>query len=361
MELFDYTGLRAEQATRRASGDPVQLGIGISTFTEMCGLAPSRTLGALKYVAGGWEHCTIRLLPTGKVELITGTSPHGQGHATAWSQIAAGVLGVPVEDIEVIHGDTGRSPYGMDTYGSRSLAVGGQAILAASNRLVEKARVIAAHQLECAPGDLEYVDGSFRVRGDEAKSQPIQAVAFEAFTAHNLPPGVEPTLQAESTVDPADFSYPHGTHLCAMEVDTETGKVKIRSYVCVDDVGIQINPMIVEGQVHGGVAQGIGQALFEGAQYDSDGNLLTASLADYLIPSAADLPSFVTDHTVTPSTTNPLGTKGVGEAGAIASTPAVINAVVDALRPLGITDVPMPATPYNVWRTIESARKGGAA
>jgi carbon-monoxide dehydrogenase large subunit len=359
MDLFGYDALRAEQEQRRASGDPVQLGIGISTFTEMCGLAPSRTLGALKYVAGGWEHCTIRALPTGKIELITGTSPHGQGHETAWSQIAASILGVPVDDIEVIHSDTGRAPYGMDTYGSRSLAVGGQAIKKAAERLVEKAKVIAAHQLECSVDDLEFIQGAFRVKGDPAKSQPLAAVAFEAFSAHNLPDGVEPTLQAEATVDPDDFSYPHGTHLCAIEVDTETGKSKIRSYVAVDDVGIQVNPLIVEGQVHGGLACGIGQALYEGVEYDSDGNLLTASFADYLIPSAADLPNFTTDRTVTPSTTNPLGTKGVGEAGAIASPPAIINAIVDALRPMGVTDVKMPATPENVWRAI-NAGKGGA-
>ena len=358
LAMFDYDGLRAEQARRRASGDPVQLGIGISTFTEMCGLAPSRTLGALKYVAGGWEHCTVRALPTGKIEVVTGTSPHGQGHETAWSQIASSILGVPVEDIEVIHSDTGRSPYGMDTYGSRSLAVGGQAIKAASERLVEKARVIAAHQLECSAADLEFVNGSFHVKGDPSKSQALGAVAFEAFTAHNLPPGVEPTLQGEATIDPADFSYPHGTHLAALEVDTETGQVKLRKYVCVDDVGIQVNPMIVEGQVHGGVAQGIAQALFEGAEYDEDGNLLTASLADYLIPSAADLPSFDTGTTVTPSTTHPLGTKGVGEAGTIASTPAIINGIVDALRHLGVTDVAMPASPQTVWRTIQAAKAG---
>ncbi len=359
LAMFDYDGLRAEQAQRRASGDPVQLGIGISTFTEMCGLAPSRTLGALKYVAGGWEHCTVRALPTGKIEVVTGTSPHGQGHETAWSQIASSILGVPVEDIEVIHSDTGRAPYGMDTYGSRSLAVGGQAIKAASERLVEKARVIAAHQLECSASDLEFVNGSFQVKGDPSKSQALGAVAFEAFTAHNLPPGVEPTLQAEATIDPEDFSYPHGTHLAALEVDTETGQVKLRKYVCVDDVGMQVNPMIVEGQVHGGVAQGIAQALFEGAEYDDDGNLLTASLADYLIPSAADLPSFETGSTVTPSTTHPLGTKGVGEAGTIASTPAIINGIVDALRHLGVTDVAMPAAPQTVWRAIQTA-KGGA-
>ncbi|MFM9134201.1 MAG: xanthine dehydrogenase family protein molybdopterin-binding subunit, partial [bacterium] len=358
LEAFGYDALRAEQEQRRASGDPVQLGLGISTFTEMCGLAPSRTLGALKYVAGGWEHCTIRALPTGKIELITGTSPHGQGHETAWSQIASSILGVPVDDIEVVHGDTGRAPYGMDTYGSRSLAVGGQAIKKAAERLIEKARVIAAHQLECSVDDLEFIQGEFRVKGDPAKAQPLAAVAFEAFSAHNLPDGVEPTLQAEATVDPDDFSYPHGTHLCAAEVDTETGKVTLRSYVAIDDVGIQVNPLIVEGQVHGGLACGIGQALYEGVEYDKDGNILTASLADYLIPSAADLPSFITGQTVTPSTTNPLGTKGVGEAGAIASTPAVINAIVDALRPMGVTDVKMPATPENVWRAIQAAQGG---
>jgi carbon-monoxide dehydrogenase large subunit len=358
LELFDYDGLRAEQKQRRESGDPVQLGIGISTFTEMCGLAPSRTLGALKYVAGGWEHCTVRVLPTGKVEVITGTSPHGQGHETAWSQIASSILGVPVEDIEVVHSDTGRAPYGMDTYGSRSLAVGGQAIKAASERLVEKASVIAAHQLECSTADLEFVNGVFQVKGDPEKSQALGAVAFEAFTAHNLPDGVEPTLSAEATIDPQDFSYPHGTHLAAMEVDTQTGKVTLRKYVCVDDVGVQVNPMIVEGQVHGGLAQGIGQALYEGAFYDEDGQPLNANLSTYLVPSAPDLPSFITDTTVTPSTTNPLGTKGVGEAGAIASTPAIINGVVDALRHLGVTDVAMPATPMTVWKTIQAAQGG---
>ncbi len=360
LDLFGMDELRAEQKQRRESGDPVQLGIGISTFTEMCGLAPSRTLGALKYVAGGWEHATIRMLPTGKVELITGTSPHGQGHETAWSQIAASILGIGVEDIEVVHGDTGRAPYGMDTYGSRSLAVGGQAIKKASENLVEKARVIAAHQLECSPGDLEFVEGQFQVKGDPEKAQPIGAVAFEAFTAHNLPDGVEPTLQGEATVDPEDFSYPHGTHLAAMEVDTETGKVTLRKYVAVDDVGVQVNPMIVEGQVHGGLAQGIGQALYEGAFYDEDGLPLNANLSTYLVPAAPDLPSFITDRTVTPSTTHPLGTKGVGEAGAIASTPAIINGIVDALRPMGVTDVAMPATPMTVWKTIQAA-KGGQA
>ena len=360
LDLFGMDELRAEQQRRRESGDPVQLGIGISTFTEMCGLAPSRTLGALKYVAGGWEHATIRMLPTGKVELITGTSPHGQGHETAWSQIAASILGIGVDDIEVVHGDTGRAPYGMDTYGSRSLAVGGQAVKKAADNLIEKARIIAAHQLECSPGDLEFADGQFTVKGDPEKAQPLAAVAFEAFTAHNLPDGVEPTLQGEATVDPEDFSYPHGTHLAAMEVDTETGKVTLRKYVAVDDVGVQVNPMIVEGQVHGGLAQGIAQALYEGAFYDEDGLPLNANLSTYLIPAAPDLPSFITYRTETPSTTHPLGTKGVGEAGTIASTPAIINGIVDALRHMGVTDMAMPATPMTVWKTIQAA-KGGQA
>ena len=362
LELFDYDGLRAEQQRRREADDPVQLGIGISTFTEMCGLAPSRWLAGMGYAAGGWEHCTIRVLPTGKAELVTGTSPHGQGHATAWSQIARDSLGIPVDDIEVIHGDTRQAPYGMDTYGSRSLAVGGAAILQAAEAVVAKARVIAGHMLEVSSDDLEFVDGSFRVRGDPDSAKTIQAVAWEAFTSHDLPDGVDPTLYGASTVDPQVFSYPHGTHLCAIDIDTETGQATIRKYVAVDDVGVQVNPMIVEGQVHGGLAQGISQALWEGAAYDEDGNLITASLADYLLPTAMDVPEYITDRTVTPSTTHPLGTKGVGEAGTIASTPAVVNAVLDAIRHLGVQDVLMPCTPQTVWRALQAAAssEGGA-
>jgi carbon-monoxide dehydrogenase large subunit len=358
-ELFGYDALRAEQQRRRDAKDPVQLGIGISTFTEMCGLAPSRVLSSLKYVAGGWEHATIRVLPTGVVEVVTGTSPHGQGHVTAWSQIAADALGVDPDDITVIYGDTAQAPYGMDTYGSRSLVVGGMAVLQAAERVVEKAKLVAGHMLEADPADLEFRDGAFTVKGAPGSAKTIQEVAFEAFTAHDLPDGVEPTLHASSTMDPQTFSFPHGTHLCAVEVDTETGMTKIRSYVCVDDIGNVINPMIVEGQVHGGLAQGIAQALWEEAVYDDAGNLVTGSLVDYLVPSAADLPSFTTDRTVTPSTTNPLGVKGVGEAGTIASTPAVVNAVVDALRPFGVTDVQMPCTPERVWRAIHGDGSGG--
>jgi carbon-monoxide dehydrogenase large subunit len=350
-ELFGYDELRREQEGRRASGDPVQLGIGVSTFTEMCGIAPSRILGALSYAAGGWEHASIRMLPTGQVEVITGTTPHGQGHETAWSQIVADGLGVPFDSVEVLHGDTQISHKGMDTYGSRSLVVGGIAVVKAVEKVVEKARVIAAHMLEASPDDLDFADGAFTVRGTD-QSKTIAEVAWAAFAAHDLPTGVEPSLDSDATFDPDTFSYPHGTHLCAVEVDTETGATKIRKYVCVDDIGNVINPLIVEGQVHGGLVQGIAQALFEEAVYDESGTLVTGSFVDYLVPSAADVPSFITDRTETPATTNPLGVKGVGEAGTIASTPAVVNAVVDALRPYGVTDVPMPCTPHRVWQLV---------
>jgi carbon-monoxide dehydrogenase large subunit len=357
-ELFDYAGLRAEQARRRAEGDPVQLGIGISTFTEMCGLAPSRVLGSLSYGAGGWEHASIRMLPTGKVEVVTGSSAHGQGHETAWSQIVADQLGVPFEDVEVIHGDTMSSPKGMDTYGSRSLTVGAIAVVKAADKVIDKARTIAAHLLECAEGDLEFANGRFTVRGTETATS-IQDISLAVFAAHNLPDGVEPSLDSEATYDPENFSFPHGTHLCATEVDTETGAVRIRSYVCVDDVGVVVNPLIVEGQVHGGLAQGIAQALYEEAVHDESGTLTTSTFADYLLPSAADLPSFTTDRTETRSTTNPLGVKGVGEAGTIASTPAVVNAIVDAVRYLGVNDIEMPCTPMRVWRAINGSSGSG--
>jgi aerobic carbon-monoxide dehydrogenase large subunit len=359
-ELFHYDELRAEQKARRQSGDPVQLGIGISTFTEMCGLAPSRVLGSLAYGAGGWESATVRMLPTGKVEVVTGSSAHGQGHETAWSQIVADKLGIPFEDIAVLHGDTQVSAKGMDTYGSRSLTVGGIALTGACDKVIAKAKRVAAHMLEASENDIEFTAGRLHVKGDPEKGRSIQEIALATFAAHDLPEGMEPSLDSDATYDPDNFSFPHGTHLCATEIDTETGRVTIRSYVAVDDVGKTVNPLIVEGQVHGGLAQGIAQALYEEAVYDDDGNLLTTTLADYLVPSAADLPHFTTDRTETPATTNPLGVKGVGEAGTIASTPAVVNAIVDALRPMGINDVPMPCTPERVWRAIHSARDSGA-
>jgi carbon-monoxide dehydrogenase large subunit len=361
LELIGWEQLQKEQADRRARQDPTQLGLGISTYTEMCGLAPSRVLGSLSYGAGGWEHASIRMLPTGKVEVVTGSSPHGQGHETAFAQIVADKLGVAFEDIELIHGDTASAHKGLDTYGSRSLAVGGVAIVNAADKVIEKARKIAAHLLEASEDDLEFTSGKFSVKGAPGSEVGIADIALAVFAAHNLPDGVEPSLDSEATYDPENFSFPHGTHLCAVEVDTETGRTKIRKYVSVDDVGNPINPLIVEGQVHGGLTQGIAQALFEEAVYDEAGNLTTGTFVDYTLPSAADLPSFTTDRTVTPATTNPLGVKGVGEAGTIASTPAVINAIVDALRPFGVNDIRMPATPERVWRAIHGARAERAA
>jgi carbon-monoxide dehydrogenase large subunit len=359
-ELFGYDALRQEQTERRLDNDPVQLGIGVSTYTEMCGLAPSRVLGSLAYGAGGWEHASIRVLPTGKVEVVTGSSAHGQGHETAWSQIVADQLGIPFEDIRVLHGDTQIAHKGMDTYGSRSLTVGGMALVGACDKVIAKAKRITAHMLEAAEPDIEFVNGRLHVRGDPEKGHTIQEVALATFAAHNLPDGTEPSLDADATYDPDNFSFPHGTHLCAVEVDTETGMVTIRSYVAVDDIGKVVNPLIVEGQVHGGIAQGIAQALYEEAVYDEEGNLVTTTLADYLVPSAADLPSYVTDRTESPAS-NRLGVKGVGEAGTIASTPAVVNAIIDALRPLGINDITMPCTPERVWRAIQDARGNGGA
>ena len=358
-DLFGYDELRAEQERRRASGDPVQLGIGISTFTEMCGLAPSRVLGSLAYGAGGWEQASIRMLPTGKVEVVTGSSAHGQGHETAWSQIVADQLGVPFADIRVLHGDTQVSPKGMDTYGSRSLAVGGMALVSACDKVIAQAKVIASAMLEAPPEEVEFAAGVFSARNGSGAQKTIQEIALAAFAAHDLPDGVEPTIDADATYDPDNFSFPHGTHLCATEVDTETGMVTIRSYVAVDDIGKVVNPLIVEGQVHGGIAQGIAQALYEEAVYDDAGNLLTTTLADYLVPSAADLPSYVTSRTESPAA-NRLGVKGVGEAGTIASTPAVVNSIVDALRPMGIRDITMPCTPERVWRAIQAARGSSA-
>jgi aerobic carbon-monoxide dehydrogenase large subunit len=357
-EILGYDELRREQEQRRASGDPVQLGIGVSTYTEMCGLAPSRVLGSLRYGAGGWETASIRMLPTGKVEVVTGTSPHGQGHETAWSQIVADQLGVAFEDVEVLHGDTRSAYKGLDTYGSRSLAVGGIALVNACQKVIEKAKPVAAHMLECDVSDLEWSGGQFRVRGVPEGGKSLADCALAVFAAHDMPDGIEPNLDADAVYDPVNFSFPHGTHLCAAEVDTETGRVTLRSYVAVDDVGRVINPLIVEGQVHGGVVQGIAQALFEEAVYDGDGNLLSGTLADYTLPSAADLPDLVSDRTETPSPDHPLGAKGVGEAGTIAATPAVVNAIVDALRPYGVRDIQMPCTPERVWRAVQSSRGG---
>ena len=357
-ELAGLDARRAEQARRRTAQNPRQLGIGFSSYVEMCGLAPSRVLASLNYGAGGWEAATVRVLPTAKVQVVTGATPHGQGHETAWSMIVADRLGIDPDDVEVLHSDTAVSPTGMDTYGSRSLAVGGTAIYMATERVLDKARAIAAHRLEASPDDLEYADGAFRVRGTPASSVAFGEIAFAAFTAHDLPDGMEPNLEAHATYDPPNFTFPNGTHIAVVEVDTETGAVDVIDYAAVDDCGNQVNPLIVEGQVHGGILQGAAQALYEDAVYTDDGQLATASLVDYLVPSAAEAPRYRLDSHVSPSPTNPMGVKGIGEAGTIAATPAVINAIVDALRPLGVTDVEMPASPQTVWRAIEAARGG---
>ncbi len=357
LSMAGYGELRAEQQRRREAGESRQLGIGLSSYFEMCGLAPSRVLASLNYTAGGWEAATVRILPTGKVQVVTGTSPHGQGHETSWSMIAADRLGISPDDVDVLHSDTAVAPYGLDTYGSRSLAVGGTAVFLATDRVIDKAKKIAAHQLEAAEEDIELSAGSFSVKGSPDRTMPLAAVAFEAFTAHNLPDGLEPNLEASSHFDPTNFTFPFGTHMAVVEIDTETGGIELLRYVAVDDCGNQINPLIIEGQVHGGIVQGAAQALWEEASYDAEGNLVSATLMDYLVPSAAEVPSLETATTVTPSPSNPLGVKGIGEAGTIGSAPAVINAVVDALQPYGVTDIEMPATPQRIWRAIKEAEQ----
>ena len=361
LELSGYDEVRKEQKARRDRGDTLQLGIGLSTYIEMCGLAPSNILGALRYAAGGWDGATIECLPSGQVIVKTGTSPHGQSHETAWAQIVADGLGITPDDVEVLHGDTQVTPLGMDTYGSRSVSVGGVALHFAMEKIKEKARTIAAHELEVSEDDLEWAEGSYRVKGAPEKARTIPDLAVSAWHAHDLPAGTEPHLNATAVYDPPNFTWPSGAHVCIVEVDTETGKTDIVKYVAVDDCGTIINPMIVEGQVHGGVAQGIAEALYEEAIYDESGNLMTSSMTQYLVPSAVEIPTMVLDNSQqTPSTTNPLGVKGIGEAGTIAAPPAVVNAVVDAVTHLGVTDVGKPASPERVWRAIQDARGGGA-
>jgi aerobic carbon-monoxide dehydrogenase large subunit len=354
LEQSGYEQVRAEQQDRRSAGDTKRLGIGLSTYVEMCGLAPSTILGAIRYAAGGWDTATIRCLPTGTVQVLTGTSPHGQGHETTWAQILADRLGYHVDEIEVLHGDTSVVPLGMDTYGSRSLAVGGVALYYAAERIVEKAKKLAAHLLEVDEAQVEHVRGTFSAA---ESSLTLKELAFAAWAAHNLPPGMEPGLEATYVYDPPNFSWPAGAHVAIVEVDTETGAVELRRYVAVDDVGTVINPTIVDGQVQGGIAQGVAQALYEEAVYDDDGNLLTGNMVTYLVPSAAEFPRWELHRTETPSPTNPLGVKGVGETGSIAAPAAVMNAVVDALSEDGIVDIAMPATPERIWRALEEVQR----
>jgi aerobic carbon-monoxide dehydrogenase large subunit len=356
LDLAGYDDLRDEQRRRREAGEVKQLGIGIGNFTESGGLSPSKISAAVGLGGAGWEAATVRMSASGRVEVVTGTSPHGQGHATAWSQIVADALGVAVEDIEVLHGDTAVAPFGRDTYGSRSLAVGGVAVSLACEKVIDKAKKLAAHMLEAAEEDMEFFGGRFSVAGSPERGVSIQEVAGAAFAASDLPEGMEPGLDEHSVFDPPNFTWPFGTHVCAVEVDTETGKVYIRSYVAVDDCGPVVNPDIVEGQLHGGIAQGIAQALYEEALYDEDGILVSSSLVDYMVPGAPDLPSFTLDSTVTPSPTNPMGVKGIGESGTIGASPAVMNAVIDAVSHLGVTHLDMPASPLRLWRALHEAR-----
>ncbi len=351
-KLADVAGFPARRAEAEKRGK--KRGLGYSTYIEACGLAPSNIAGALGARAGLFEAGEIRVHPTGSVTVFTGSHSHGQGHETTFAQVVAARLGIPVESVDVVHGDTGRIPFGMGTYGSRSIAVGGAAIMKALDKIEAKGKKIAAHLLEAAESDIEFKDGKFTVAGTD-KSVPFGGVAFSAYVPHNYPlDKLEPGLNETAFYDPGNFTYPAGTHIAEVEVDPETGVVQIVNFSAVDDFGNIINPMIVEGQVHGGLAQGIGQAMLENCVYDQEtGQLLTGSYMDYAMPRAADLPSFKVGTHVTPCTHNPLGVKGCGEAGAIGSPPAVVNAVIDALAPLGVKHLEMPLTPERVWRAIQ--------
>lgn len=352
LEMVDYKKLRAEQAEARKNGKLI--GIGFSTYIEACGIAPSAVVGALGARAGLFESAQVRVQPTGKVSVYTGSHSHGQGHETTFAQVVADKFGIPLEDVDVVHGDSDAVAFGMGTYGSRSLAVGGSAIVKSIEKVIEKGAKIAAHKLEANEEDLEFADGAWTVKGTD-KSIGFGDVALTAYVPHDYPEGVEPGLDFSSFYDPANFTYPFGCHIAVVEVDPETGKVDLKRFVACDDVGNVINPMIVEGQIHGGLAQGIGQALFEGALYDEYGQLTNGSYMDYTMPRADDFPMFETDRKVTPCPHNPLGVKGAGEAGTIGSTPAVVNAVMDALSDYGILNLEMPLTPERVWTAINES------
>jgi aerobic carbon-monoxide dehydrogenase large subunit len=363
LEMLGYRELRSEQERRRLSGSRRQLGIGISCYVDSAGLGSSAVLARTLYEQGGWEFGAVRVLPSGTVEVLTGTTPQGQGHKTVFAQLVADALGVDLGDVRVLHGDTALVPMGTGTFSSRSLIVGGTAIIRAATRVVDKATKIAAHLLEVDEGDVGFFEGRFVVAGASDRTLTMKDVARAAHVAWSLPEGVEPGLQESSVFDPPDWTYPFGTHAAVLEVDMDTGEVQVIRYVAVDDCGNVVNPTIVEGQIHGGVAQGIGQALFEEVKYSPEGQLETGSFLTYTIPSATELPSFELDRTVTPTSLNPLGAKGVGEAGTIGAPPAVMNALHDALE----TDdeIDMPASPERVWHAIRSLRssdpRGSAA
>ncbi len=356
LDMIDYDAFRKEQTAARGAGR--YLGIGVTTYTEICGLGPSQVAGAVGFGGGLYDSAIVRVYPTGVVRVYIGAKPHGQGEETTFAQVVAQEFGVPIENVEVVSGDTEATPQGWGTYGSRTTAVCGGAVKVAAQRVKEKTKKIAAHLLEANEADLEWQDDRFVVRGSPDQSKTFGDLALMANVAWDLPEDMEPGLEATAFFDPSNFVYPFGTHICTVEVDVETGEVEILRYVAVDDCGPQINPMIVEGQVHGGVVQGIGEAMQEVTVYDEDGQLLTGTLMDYAIPKASQLPHLEVDHTVTPTDVNPLGVKGVGETGTIASVPTLVNAVCDALSPLGISHIDKPLTPARVWAAIREAQGG---
>ncbi|HSR50043.1 MAG TPA: molybdopterin cofactor-binding domain-containing protein [Acidobacteriota bacterium] len=354
LEMAGYEDLRQEQEQARQDGR--LLGVGVTTYAEICGLGPSQVAGATGFQGGLWESCIVRVSATGKVQVMIGTNPHGQGEETTFAQIVSDELGFPVEDIEVVHGDTDQTPMGWGTYGSRTTPVSGAALALAARKVKDKCKALAAHLLEAAQEDIAYEDGKFFVKGSPEEHKTIQDLALMATVAWDLPEGMDPGLEASQFYDPPNFVYPFGCHLAVVEVDRETGHVELKRYIAVDDCGPQINPVIVAGQVHGGVVQGVGQTLYEGAAYDEQGQLITGSMMDYTVPRADMFPNFELGHTETPSPHHPLGVKGIGETGTIASTVTVYNAVIDALRPLGVEQIEMPMTPPRVWKAIQEAK-----
>jgi carbon-monoxide dehydrogenase large subunit len=344
LKLAGYEKLRREQKRLRSRGR--YLGIGLSTYVEICAMGP-----------GFWEYGKVEVEPTGKVKVLSGASPHGQGQKTSFAQIVADQLGVAMDDITVIHGDTAAVPKGIGTFGSRATAVGGIAVYQAAEKVREKARQLASRLLEVDADDLVFSDGRISVKGVPRKALTIPQIARQAYLAKNLPQGLQSSLSAEATFEPSNFTFPFGTHICVAEVDTQTGCVEIQKYIAVDDCGKVINPLLVDGQVQGGIVQGLGQALYEEVVYDENGQILTASLMDYALPRAADLPRLTLARTETPTPVNPLGIKGIGEAGTIGSTPAVVSAVVDALAPFGVTHIDMPLTPQKIWRWCQENKR----
>jgi aerobic carbon-monoxide dehydrogenase large subunit len=357
LQILDYKAFRRQQEEARKQGR--YLGVGVVSYIEICGLGPSQVAGAVGFGGGLYDSAVVRVYPTGVVRVYIGASPHGQGEETTFAQIVADEFGYPVENVEIVHGDTETTPQGWGTYGSRSTAVCGSAVKIAAQRVKEKAKKIAAHLMEANEQDIHWKDDAFQVRGSPGQGKSFAEVALMANVAWNMPAGVEPGLEASAFFDPSNFVYPFGSHVCTVEVDPETGEVKILRYIAVDDCGPHINPMIVEGQIHGGVVQGLGEGLQEICVYDEAGQLITGTMMDYAVPKASQMPRIETDHTVTPSPVNPLGVKGCGEAGTISSAACLVNAVCDALAPLGITHIDKPLTPARVWAAIQQARASG--